>query len=346
MGYNIRMTTTPATTYDLLGHETAEAALWDAQKSGRLHHGWLICGASGIGKATLAFRFARFLLAGAKGDRLFVPETNPVAKRIAASAHADLVVVERTLRDNGTLRDEIVIDDVRRIEPLFRRTSAEGGWRIVIIDEADLMNVAAQNAVLKLLEEPPPGALLLLTAEASGRLLPTIRSRVRKITLDSLSPENLATLITRHLPDLLPGEREPLVALAEGSLGRAIALHQADGVTVYRELLTLLNDPQPKPMLLFAEKLGRRGGEEGYAMISRLFPDWLARVSKLAATGEMIERIEGEGTAAVRLAQTLGLDRSLALWDKVRGLFVQADALNLDRKQVLLTALFAVKGAG
>jgi DNA polymerase-3 subunit delta' len=335
--------TVPATTNDLLGHEAAEAALLAAVRSGRLHHGWLIAGPSGIGKATLAYRFARFLLAGAKGEGLAVNPSNPVAKRIAAGAHADLVVVERTQRDNGTLRDEIVVDDVRRIEPLFRRTSAEGGWRIVIIDEADRMNTAAQNAVLKILEEPPANALLLLTAEAPGRLLPTIRSRVRKLALQPLPRNHMETLLEK----LLPGEDHAvLAALAEGSPGRALALHQAEGVTIYRELLAILNSGQPRLMLDFSEKLGRKGGEEGYAVLARLLPDWLASVAKLAATGEMSERMAGEGEAAVRLAQSLGLERSLALWDKVRGLFAQADGLNLDRKQVLLSALFAVRGAG
>lgn len=319
--------------------------------SGRLPHGWLFCGPSGIGKATLAFRFARYLLAGSPRDGagLAIADDHPVARRMAAGAHADLVIVGRTLRDNGTLRDEIVIDDVRRIEPLFRRTSAEGGWRIAVIDEADRMNTSAQNAVLKVLEEPPPGALLLLTAEAPGRLLPTIRSRVRHLELAPLETDVLASLLTRHLPDVPPAERLALVALAEGSLGRALRLQAAGGVALYRELLGLLSPGggvSARQQLDFADRLGRKDAEAGYAVLATLLPDFLARVAKLAATGEIAERLPGEGEAAVALAQTLGLERSLALWDKVKGLFAQAEGLALDRKQVILTALFAVRGAG
>ncbi len=342
---------TPAATMDLLGHAVAEAALLAALTSGRLPHGWLLCGSSGIGKATLAFRFARYLLAGRPvgGAGLEVPADHPVARRMAAGAHADLVVVARTRRDNGTLRDEIIVDDVRRIEPLFRRTSAEGGWRIVLVDEADRMNTSAQNAVLKVLEEPPPGALLLLTAETPGRLLPTIRSRVRRLDLDPLGPEALATLLARHLPQLSAPERNALSALAEGSLGRALQLQAAGGVALYQELIGLLSPgagTSARTLLDFADRLGRKDGEAGYAVLATLLPDLLARVAKLAATGEITERFPGEGAVAVALAQTLGLERSLALWDKVKGLFVQAEGLTLDRKQVILSALFAVRGAG
>lgn len=342
------MSVAPAANPSLLGHETAEQELLLAARSGRLHHGWLITGPEGIGKATLAYRFARFLLAGGKTDSLDIPEDSPTFRRIAAGGHADLVVVERSLNTTGNLRQEIVVDDVRRIGPMFRQTAAEGGWRIAIIDQADLMNENAQNAVLKILEEPPKGALLLLTASAPGRLLPTIRSRVRQLRLDPLPVPVLAKLLETHLPALTEGERYQLAALAQGSVGFALALHEAEGLIVYRELLALLSNLHnlpAKPLLDYAEKIGRKEADTTYKAMTRLFPDWLAGVARLCVTGEMTEQIEGEGAPMVALAQQLGLERSLALWEKVRDLFNEAEGLNLDRKQAVLSALFAVKEA-
>lgn len=332
----------PKANPDLYGHEQAEAELLRAVASGRLHHGWLITGAPGIGKATLGYRFARYLLNGGKGDTLQVAPESQAFRRMIAGGHADFVDVAPN--DKGNLS----IEEVRRIEPLFRRTAAEGGWRIVLVDNADAMTVQAQNAVLKILEEPPAGALLILTASAPGRLLPTIRSRVRTLALEPLKPDVLESLLEKALPVLTASERVQLAGLAQGSLGQAIALHEAEGLVVYRELLALLTNMQQlpaKPLLDYAEKLGRKGGEPAYAVISRLFPEWLADVARMAATGQMREKMEGEGLPAARLAQSLGLERSLALWEKVRDLFTQADGLYLDRKQTLLSALLAVKGA-
>ncbi len=332
----------PRTTPDLLGHEAAERELVAAVRSGRLHHGWLITGTEGIGKVTLAYRFARWLLAGAPGDSLQLDATHPVFRRMAAGGHGDLV--EIAPNDKGNLG----INEVRTIEPLFRRTASEGGWRIALIEGADAMTIEAQNALLKILEEPPKGALLILTAAVPGRLLPTIRSRVRTLALQPLSPDVLTQLLSRHCPDLPDGEISALVQMADGSLGRALALREAEGLQVYRELLALLTDLRQLPagpLLDFAEKLGRKGGESGYGVIEQLFPDFLASVARLAAGTDIPARLEGEWAVAATYAQQLGLENSLQLWDNVRDLFTQASRLNLDRKQTLLSALLTVKDA-
>src|SRR5271165_3045369 len=166
----------------LLGHEAAEATLAAALHSGRLHHAWLLTGPAGIGKATLAFRFARRLLAGHGGEGLQLDSTHPVFRRVAVGAHADLLTVERAFDPKRKRqRTEIVVDDVRRIGGFLHLTPAEGGWRVVVVDGADELNRNAANALLKVLEEPPPRALLLLTAAAPGRLPATIRSRTRRL---------------------------------------------------------------------------------------------------------------------------------------------------------------------
>src|SRR5579863_2134864 len=198
----------------LLGHETAEAALLQFFAADRLPHGLLITGPHGIGKATLAFRFARFLLAQAaepRGPTLFAPTSptslalpaeHPVFRRTASGGHADLLVVERGIDPKRKrARSEIVVEDARAIAGFLRLTPAEGGWRIVIVDTADDMNRNAANAVLKILEEPPPRALLILVSDNPGRLLPTIRSRCRRLPLRPLSEEIVARLLNRYRPD-------------------------------------------------------------------------------------------------------------------------------------------------
>lgn len=185
----------PRLTADLLGHEAAEREILETCASGRAAHAWLISGPRGIGKATLAFRFARFALAGGlEGGEgglfgalapasLAMDPAHPVFRRVAAGSHGDLRVIERGLAEGtgGRRRGEIVIGDVRDLGGFMRMTPSEGGWRVVIVDGAEDMNRNAANALLKGLEEPPGRALLLLVSHNPARLLPTIRSRCRRL---------------------------------------------------------------------------------------------------------------------------------------------------------------------
>ena len=155
----------------------------DALRAGRMHHAWLITGPEGVGKATLAYRFARRLLAGQPAEEsLRLDQAHPVFRRVAAASHADLLTVERVYDDRRKrMKTQFAVDDIRRINGFMSLTPAEGGWRVAIIDGAEELNQASANALLKVLEEPPPGAILLLVCSAVGRLLPTIRSRCRRL---------------------------------------------------------------------------------------------------------------------------------------------------------------------
>ena len=179
----------PRETAALFGHDAAERALLDAFKGGRIPHAWLIGGPPGIGKATLAYRLARFVLAHPdpkapavqNATSLAVAADNPVARRIAAQAQGDLLVLERVINEQtGKLYTVIRVDDVRRAVPFFGSTAGEGGWRIAIVDAVDDLQREGANALLKVLEEPPARTLLLLVSHAPGRELPTIRSRCRR----------------------------------------------------------------------------------------------------------------------------------------------------------------------
>jgi DNA polymerase-3 subunit delta' len=349
----------------LLGHGAAERVLIDAWASGRLPHAWLIGGPAGIGKATLAFRFARFLLArgdfgGGGGlfgaapvpDSLAVAPDHPVFQRVAAGGHGNLLTVERTFDEKrGRLRQDILVDDARRIGPFLRQTANEEGWRIVVVDGADAMNASSQNAILKLLEEPPSRALLLLTAHNPGGLLPTIRSRCRRLRLDPLPVATVDLLLAGMRPDLDDAQRAALVRLSEGSVGRALELAEADALTLLSEFVAIVATApgiDPRAVQAFAERVtGRRSTDATYETTTSLIVWWFARLARQTALGAPgPEVVAGEGRVMGRLmALPRSLERWLDVWEKVARLFSRADSANLDRKQVVMTALGMIDAA-
>ncbi len=352
----------PRANPDLYGHEAAERSLLEAWRSGRLPHAWLIGGPRGIGKATLAFRFARFLLAQGNADKgglfaaalpeaatLALPPDHPVFRRVASGGHADLLTVERTLDERGRLRSEILVDDARGVSDFLHLTPAEGGWRVVVIDGAEEMNRNAANAVLKIVEEPPRQAVILLVSHAPGRLLPTVRSRCRRLALKALSAETIARILAERRPDLEASDARAIAGLAEGSAGHALALAEADGLGLLRDLLALLESlPVLDAAALYklADRMSGNEGQATYRVVSELLLWWLARLLKAAGTGEApSELLPGEAGLYRRLAGPRNLDRWLEVWEKAKLLFAQADRLSLDRKQVMLTALLSFEGA-
>jgi DNA polymerase-3 subunit delta' len=208
----------PRETFSFVGHDVEEQALADALRGGRMHHAWMLTGAKGLGKATLAYRFARVAL-GAKrvGPRpLDVDPEDQVARRVAALSHPDLFVLRRGLNERGKPRREIAVDDARDMGAFFSLAPSEGGMRVAVIDAVDDLNRNAANAILKTLEEPPARSVLLLVCHAPGAALATIRSRCRRLALRPVSDALVAKA--------LGGKDEAMVALAKGRPGKAIAL--------------------------------------------------------------------------------------------------------------------------
>src|ERR1700733_2702951 len=195
----------PRETTDLFGHREAETALLSAYRSGRIPHAWLIGGAQGIGKATLAYRMARFVLAHhdplsaavQRAESLSVDPSDPNARRIAAEAHGGLLVLQRTANDKGVLRTVITVDETRETIGFFGSTAAAEGWRVCIVDTVDELNANAANALLKTLEEPPRQSLFLLASHAPGRVLPTILSRCRRLSLRPLAKADVIQAVSR-----------------------------------------------------------------------------------------------------------------------------------------------------
>lgn len=353
----------PRANPDLLGHEAAEKALLDAFNSGRMAHAWLISGPRGIGKATLAYRFARFVLAqGGQapagpslfGDAptapasLYLAPESPVFQRTAAGGHADLFVVQRRVDEKtGKLKGEIVVDDVRGIGAFMSMTAAEGGWRVAVIDAADEMNINAANAVLKVLEEPPKGALLLLVSHNPGRLLPTIRSRCRRLTLQPLPEAAVAELVRRHSPETPEADARALARLAEGSVGRALALAEEGGIELFHEITALLAGlPRVDVESLHAlgDKLSRAGADGAFETFGDLLRWWMARLATAAARGEAAG-LDGADRALAERLHAGGLDRWLDAWERANRLLERCDEVNLDRKQVVLNVFAALEGA-
>jgi DNA polymerase-3 subunit delta' len=345
----------PRANHRLQGHEDAERTLLDAYYSERMHHAWLITGPKGIGKATLAYRFARFVLAQggrdtgpslfgdalpcAHAESLDVSPDNPVFQRIIAGAHGDLLAIKRRINEKtGKLKTVIDVDSVREVGHKMSQTANEGGWRVVIIDAADEMNTNAANAVLKVLEEPPKNALLLLVSHNPGRLLPTIRSRCRTLQLRPLSSDLVVELTGVYAPEVSAQDARRLADLSDGSIGRALGLIQEGGLELYGELMGLLHTLPKldvKALHALADKVARAGADEAFNTVTGLLRWWLERMI-LVAAGKEVD-LQGQDTdLMVRLASQASLERWFLVWEKINQLVARTNGLNLDKKQVML----------
>lgn len=342
----------PRLTPSLRGQEEAERTFLAAWNGGRLPHAWLIEGPRGVGKATLAYRIARFVLSarGEAGGNLFggtlppasldIAIEDPACRRIAAGGHADLLTIERTVNEKtGKMRRDIAAEDARGLPEFFSMTAAEGGYRVAIVDSVDETNAESVNALLKIVEEPPARSLILLLAHRPGRVLPTIRSRCRRLMLRPLPDSDVLALLQARHPDLSRDDATAVAALAEGSPGRALRLLAAGGVDLQRQVGGLLGR-LPQLDVAGVHALGdrlNRGGEEGQLpLLGELLAWWLARIVRRIATGEAPASGE-EREVVERLARRGSLDRWVELWEKTGRLVERAEALNLERKQVVLT---------
>lgn len=342
----------------LIGQGAAETAFLTAYRSGRLHSGWLLTGPRGVGKATLAYRIAAFLLAERPiADELFgappLPDSldiapgHPDAALIRSGAHPRLFVVRRGPNAKGDrLADVIRADEVRKLKSFFHLSATDGGRRVVIIDAADEMNVSAANAVLKELEEPPARTTLLLVAHQPSRLLPTIRSRCRELRLSTLGAEALAEVLEGI------GQQtdapEALAVLAGGSAGAALALMGHDGLRLYADLVALFSDlPQmerPKALRL-ADACAGRGAEARFALTLDLIDTFLARAARAGLTGEPHSQgAPGEARLLTRLAPH---DRAARAWadlqQEVSARARRGRAVNLDPAALILDILFRIE---
>ncbi|MDX2232923.1 MAG: DNA polymerase III subunit delta' [Hyphomonadaceae bacterium] len=318
----------PRDTYAFQGHEYVEAILADALGGARLHHAWLITGPKGVGKATLAYRFARVAL-GAKvaGPRpLDVNGQDPVARRVAALSHGDLFVLRRSLNERGKPRSEIGVDDARGLGGFFSLKSGEGGMRVAIVDAADDLNRNAANALLKTLEEPPPRTVLLLISHAPGGLLPTIRSRCRRLDLRPISADLVRSTVsgaTGSAPD------EAAVRFAAGRPGRAIALAAAGVGPLYSALLDALDASGKQGGRAFLPEVFRGGDRaQRLSLFMMLTRDWLQRA--VAVSTGVEDAHPQEGALMARLAAPPRAARLAEAYSSLLALEREAESLDMD----------------
>ena len=339
----------PRETRTLFGHADAERALARSFASGRLHHGWMIAGREGIGKATLAYRFARFLLA--RPDErdpahasLDVSDDAAAARQVRALSHPGLLLIRR-LWDPKAKRfgASIPVDEVRRLRGFLAHTADTGAWRVVIVDTADELNANAANALLKSLEEPPGRTVFLLLTSEPGRLLPTIRSRCRVLPLFPLAGADLHRAATVALEaadnSIAPETLARLERLAEGSVRRLLQLGANDGVVLYDRVEAIFRGlPRVdwSAAHLLADDLASPASAQRFETFFSLLLAFLAR-SIRAATAR-----HGEDAEAAFAAKLIPQAR-LAAWAEVWEAIVRERAdvleLNLDRRALVLGTL-------
>lgn len=330
------------------GHEAAEQELLDAYRSGKLPQAWIIGGKEGIGKATLAWRFTKFVLA--HGDPQSPPVTNaqdlsvdpehPAGRRILAMSHNDVVVLRRSWDPKGKKHfTEIRVDDARRAIDMFHHASGEGGWRVAIVDSAEDLNGSSANALLKLIEEPPPRSLFLIVSHRPSQVLPTIRSRARKLILGELAPATIVETI-RALGEpwngVEPRLLEDAARRAGGSVRDALRLLGGDSLQLIQAvdgLLAQLPAVDWRKVHQFADRMtGREATEEFEAMISAIF-DWID-ANVRAQAGSPGARLDPRRLAP--LAE---------VWDKIALSARETLALNLDRRAFILNVFTDLSAA-
>ena len=304
----------PRHTDRVVGQDRAIAEFTDAARGGRLHHAWLLTGPRGVGKATLAWAIARWVLSDVAGP--FGAAGSPEARRIAALSEPRLNLVRRPWDDKaGRLSAQITVDEIRRLLSFFHLSAAQGGWRVAIIDAADDMNPAAANALLKVLEEPPADALILIVAHQPAGLLPTIRSRCRTLRLSPLEPAQLGDVLA-HLG--VDDDAAALAALSDGSVGEALRLAGQGGLDRYQQLVDLM-DTLPRldrPRAAgFADGAAGRAGTEGdpFDLTMTVLDRFLARTARAGLMGPPLDQAaRGEGALLARLSPDAGAARAWA----------------------------------
>lgn len=326
----------PRETLGFFGHAAAERELLDAYRRNKMAQAWIIGGPEGVGKATLAWRVARFLLAHPDpnapevqvAESLAVDADSPAARRVGAMALADIFLLRREWNDKTKKHfTEIRIEDVRRIIHAFHQASGTGGWRIAVVDCADDLNRASANALLKLIEEPPERSLFLLAAHQPGRILATIRSRCRKLMLGPLSEDETVAAVQALGPPWSKrpkAELEAAAARAEGSVRETLRLLDGDGVA-FDASLTRLFERLPQVDWLMAhalaDKLTGRDNEPAYETFMRaLYRHLDARVRALASAGAPPARLAGYARA----------------WSEIRDAASETEVFNFDKRALVL----------
>ena len=302
----------------ILGQDRAVDQFASAWATRKLHHAWLLAGPKGVGKASFALAAARRVLADAAGPVADLPGLgtsgdHPIVKLIAACSHPDMRWLQRLPKERGEgLARNISVKQVRELAELFDLSPAMSQWRVAVIDTIDELEPSAANALLKMLEEPPPNSIFFLVSHAPGRLLPTIRSRCRKLDFQALGDAAMTSILTAEAPDTAAAERQRIIAMAGGSAGRALAFAELDLAKLEDSASAILRqgDPTNARRSALSAELGKKGAAERYAAFLDLAPSLIAREAR---------RLEGSPR-----------ERALEAYSRARELAGMAPRLSLD----------------
>ena len=329
----------PSQSTAIIGHDEAKKQLQESYDSSRMHHAWLLVGPEGIGKATLAYHLAHMILSDGENRFGRFNAEHQAARLIAVESHPDLFVLRRPVDEKTGLRKETIsVDDARKLAPFLSLTSSYGKGRVAIIDEAHALNRNGQNAILKVIEEPPTGATIIVTATTIGTLLPTIRSRCRVLKMNALPSAQLEVVLSRLGIDIPPDiGKTRLLKLAGGSVGKALRLIETEALPLYDELLSILSAlPQIDLVKVhkLADKIGKKADSDAFYVVTDLLTDTLQDAVLCAATG----RTDQTGLASKWMAGGR-LDKAVQLWESVRTAFAVTDSSNLDRKLAFINVI-------
>lgn len=332
---------TPQNNFFLLGQEEAEKVVLDSYNNHTLHNSWLISGERGIGKATFAYKFARFLLDPNRSSKTL--NTSPDSQSnhlVSSNSHPDLKIIERdyietdrkkvlkAIKEGEAMSESelqnlkksafIRIDDVRTINDFMAKKSSQDGWRVVIVDSIDDMNTAAANALLKILEEPPAKSVIMLISHNVGKLLPTIKSRCSKLVLRPLDENNLICLLRRYRPDLEEKEIKGIAHIASGSIGKALAYADGNALDMYEGL----------------QKIVFSGA--GFKLSELL--DWVdtavASEESFSLAQELILKFCSDNIVGSR-----DVEETAKVWENAVKCFRLTGSLNMDKRQVLINVI-------
>ncbi|AHC73740.1 ATPase involved in DNA replication [Candidatus Endolissoclinum faulkneri L5] len=355
----------PSASTELLGHEKEERELLEAYNSGRMPHAWLFSGPPGIGKETLAFRLAKFILSQEEDKAhqpfsrdlprsLAIDPNCQVALQVSSESHPDLKILRCKSNAQGKTNSMICIDSVRSFKSSLHLKSSSGGWRVIIIDQAEKMNINAENAILKLLEEPPEKTLVIIISTAPNAMLATIKSRCRKLMLRPINDKFISRLITKVHPYLSNNDMNMILRSAEGSSGKALAFVEAGGATIYRNIINVVAK-MPKVSgedvhalaMNWCEKKSKNTNQDIFYIGIYMLLRWIERaILAVNQAPNIQEIIPGDLETGRMYISSIGLESAFHRRDAIQRLIKLENALILDRKQIVIEAFYILALGG